>query len=800
MKAISAFAVLLTGATALAGATDTIERPGVAILRPPAARTPSRAVTTLSRAQSATNAADPRVFVSGILDVVDGDPLRYELQASNDGDVDLPGPIVVDLEFSDAFASAFVTGNGWMCSMATATCVWPDTLAAGDSTTIAQIDTVAARPYGDSTACDPERSPCLQMHATVRGYPDSIGSQWTAVTINGHAPPTALDDLAYMPASPVPIVIQVQANDISPWSRQWTMEIVENPTDGTATVDLDGSVRYTPGPAFAGTDRFRYRITDADGGTDTGTVTIGPLTGGIAFQLPLIDIGQVEVGRVAMRVGWIDNTTGALLVGTANVEPVDPADIPALLAGTGYDPAMAVFDPTVLKPQDGQFVQIYTTFPLVDAIVKPHGPVGTVYIARVRLAVSPYLNPQVTVTAETVIVARADDGTHTPVHARDDAQFLSPDAPTVVFPLSNDGGTQGGTLTVSALGIQEPFDGTITFDLGTLEFTETNFPFTGIRVIPFPGATGTGTFTYATSELVGGTYDRHDFASFTVTLGTPPPPPIAVASGSASICAGGSTGLSGSGGATCSWSPAAGLDFPTSCTPSASPASTTTYTLTVYDAGGQASTNNPTVTVTVDPLPIAVAAGSATINPGQSAPLNGSGGVSCAWSPALGLNNPASCTPIASPAVTTTYALVVTSGAGCPSVNPASATITVVPAGGAPDLVVSSLMVPPNAPLGGPITVAFAIANAGTSAAGASTTGFYLSVDAVLDAGDIRLAGSAVNPLAPGQTAAGLISLALPAGVSGKRWIIAAADDLGAVAESIETNNTGSGKFNIKQH
>ena len=79
------------------------------------------------------------------------------------------------------------------------------------------------------------------------------------------------------------------------------------------------------------------------------------------------------------------------------------------------------------------------------------------------------------------------------------------------------------------------------------------------------------------------------------------PTPTALASGSATICSGGSTTLSGSGGGSCQWSPASGLSNPNSCTPTANPTQTTTYSLTVTSAGGCPSTNAASATVTVEP-------------------------------------------------------------------------------------------------------------------------------------------------------------------------------------------------------
>ncbi len=85
------------------------------------------------------------------------------------------------------------------------------------------------------------------------------------------------------------------------------------------------------------------------------------------------------------------------------------------------------------------------------------------------------------------------------------------------------------------------------------------------------------------------------------------------------------------------------------------------------------------LTVVCPPVP-AVASGTATINVGQSAPLVGSGGVACLWSPSTGLDDANSCTPNAHPTSTTRYVLVVTDGNGCRSTNNPTVTVTVTTA------------------------------------------------------------------------------------------------------------------------
>ena len=110
------------------------------------------------------------------------------------------------------------------------------------------------------------------------------------------------------------------------------------------------------------------------------------------------------------------------------------------------------------------------------------------------------------------------------------------------------------------------------------------------------------------------------------------------------------------------------------------------------------------------------------------------------------------------------------------------------------DLVVSAFTVPSTAAPGATIVVSDTVKNQGGGAAGASTTRFYLSANAILDGSDILLAGSrSVPALAAGAVSAGSTSVVLPTPLTaGAYYLFAKADADSAVAEAWETNNTAA--------
>jgi subtilase family serine protease len=108
------------------------------------------------------------------------------------------------------------------------------------------------------------------------------------------------------------------------------------------------------------------------------------------------------------------------------------------------------------------------------------------------------------------------------------------------------------------------------------------------------------------------------------------------------------------------------------------------------------------------------------------------------------------------------------------------------------DLAETALSAPASAGPGSSIVVTETVTNLGGGTSGPSTTRCYLSIDALVDANDLPLAGGrSVPALAAGATSPGSSSYQIPSSTpAGRYYLIAVADADGVVTETNEANNT----------
>ncbi|SKB07274.1 Ig-like domain-containing protein [Aeromicrobium choanae] len=114
----------------------------------------------------------------------------------------------------------------------------------------------------------------------VRVCDTSAPVQCTTVTITVTVSPntvTADDDSATTPVE-TPRTINVRGNDDSASGQPFAAPTVTTaPAHGTAVVESDGRITYTPAAGFSGEDTFQYRVCDTSTPTaacDTATVTV----------------------------------------------------------------------------------------------------------------------------------------------------------------------------------------------------------------------------------------------------------------------------------------------------------------------------------------------------------------------------------------------------------------------------------------------------------------------------------------------------------------------------------------------
>ncbi|HEX6902960.1 MAG TPA: Ig-like domain-containing protein [Thermoanaerobaculia bacterium] len=85
--------------------------------------------------------------------------------------------------------------------------------------------------------------------------------------------PVAVDDTATVNEDGS-VVISVLANDTDVENDTLTISAVAAATNGSAVINPDGTVTFTPAANFSGTASFDYAVSDGNGGEDIGSVTV----------------------------------------------------------------------------------------------------------------------------------------------------------------------------------------------------------------------------------------------------------------------------------------------------------------------------------------------------------------------------------------------------------------------------------------------------------------------------------------------------------------------------------------------
>ncbi|MEJ5992497.1 Ig-like domain-containing protein, partial [Ramlibacter sp. PS3R-8] len=396
------------------------------------------------------------------------------------------------------------------------------------------------------------------------------GTDTATVTVNvtpvQDAPDARPDTVSTTEDTPITIApATLLGNDRDADGDTLVITAVGGAVGGTVAL-VGGNVVFTPAPDFFGTGRFRYTVSDGNGGTDTAVV--------------FVDVAAAQEPPVATADAFstAEDTPVIMTVASLLANDTDP-DVTDTLTVTG-----------VSNPVGG-------TVTLVGGNVTFTPSPNFTGTASYDYTVSDGNGGTSTATV-TVTVTPVQD----PPNARNNVVGTTEDTPITIAPgtlLANDTDPDGDVLAITAVG--GAIGGTVAIVGGNIVFT------------PNPDFTGVGSFTYTVSDGNGNT----DTAIVRVNVAAAQDPPTASADSfstaedtpvtmtTASLLANDSdpdggdtltvTGVSNPVGGTVSLA-GGNVVF----TPAANFTGTATFDYTISD--GRGGTSTATVTVNVTPV------------------------------------------------------------------------------------------------------------------------------------------------------------------------------------------------------
>lgn len=113
----------------------------------------------------------------------------------------------------------------------------------------------------------------INLAATSGGYAANGSVTYVVDTPDSvNSAPVANNDSAATSEN-TPVTIKVLSNDSDPDGDPLHLSSVSG-VNGSATINGDGSITFTPSGGFSGTEQFSYSISDGKGGSDTASVSV----------------------------------------------------------------------------------------------------------------------------------------------------------------------------------------------------------------------------------------------------------------------------------------------------------------------------------------------------------------------------------------------------------------------------------------------------------------------------------------------------------------------------------------------
>ncbi len=293
-----------------------------------------------------------------------------------------------------------------------------------------------------------------------------------AVTVTAASDaPVAANDTATVTEDSTTNTITVLANDSDTDGDSLTVTAV-SAANGTVTINGDGTLNYIPNADFNGTDSISYTISDGNGGTATGTVTV---TVNGVNDLPVVINDTASVS---------EDSTNNIVTVLNNDSDLDGDSLTVTTVSATHGTVTINSDGTLNYRPDADFNGSDT---ISYTISDGNGGTATATVA--------------------VTVNGVNDA---PVAANDTATVTEDSTSNTITVLANDSDTDGDSLTVTTVSAA---NGTVTINGdGTLNY------------IPNADFNGTDSISYTISDGNGGTVT----ATVTVTVNGVNDAPVAV--------------------------------------------------------------------------------------------------------------------------------------------------------------------------------------------------------------------------------------------------------------------------------